>query len=82
VLVNNKDKIKNLNIDFNKYIDTNSIPEWLKDSLKKGLEPLKEILNINLDFDTFKNLEEKARWKVNEFLDNNVWWLIDSIKNK
>jgi hypothetical protein len=27
VLVNNKDKIKNLNIDFSKYINTNSIPE-------------------------------------------------------
>jgi hypothetical protein len=27
VIVNNKDKIKNLNIDFSKYIDTNSIPE-------------------------------------------------------
>jgi uncharacterized protein YpuA (DUF1002 family) len=27
VLVNNKEKIKNLNIDFNKYVDTNSIPE-------------------------------------------------------
>jgi hypothetical protein len=54
----------------------------LKNSLKKWLEPLKEILNINIDFDSLKNLEEQARWKVNEFLDNNVWWLIDSIKKQ
>jgi hypothetical protein len=35
VLVNNKDIVKSLNIDFNKYVDLSSSPLTLKDSLIK-----------------------------------------------
>lgn len=82
VLVNNKKKIKELNINFNDYVDLSSAPVSLKDSLIQWLEPLEEILNINLDIDSLLKLEEKATKKVNEFLENKVWPLIDSIKNK
>lgn len=78
VLTNNKDKLKDINIDFNKYIDLSSVPTWLKESLIKWLEPLEEILNINLNFDSLLNLEDKA----NEFIKNNVWELIDSIRKQ
>lgn len=82
VLVNNKDTVKNLNIDFNSYVDLSSAPISLKDSLIQWLKPLEKILNINLDIDALLKLEEDARSKFNEFLENNVWWLIDSIKNQ
>lgn len=82
VLVNNKDTVKNLNIDFNSYVDLSSAPVSLKDSLIQWLKPLEKILNINLNIDAILKLEEDTRSKFNEFLENNVWWLIDSIKNK
>lgn len=81
VLVNNKEVVKNLWIDFNSYVNLSLVPDSLKESMVKSLEPLKDILNINLDFASIKDLEEKAKWKINEFLDENVWGLIDSFKN-
>ncbi len=82
VLVNNKDKVKELNIDFNKYVDLSSASASIKDNLIKWLDPLKEIFNINLDFNSLIELEKKAKAKVTDFLQNNVWPLIDSIKKQ
>lgn len=81
VLIDNKNIVKNLNLDFNNYVNLSLVPDWLKDSLINWLAPLKDIFNINLDIDSIKSLEESARWKINDFLDENVWWLIDSLKN-
>lgn len=80
VLVNNKDIVKSLNIDFNKYVDLSSSPLTLKDSLIKWLEPLEEILNINFNLESLLKLEEKASNKLNELLEDNIWPIIDSIK--
>ncbi len=82
LLVSNKEKIKNLNIDFNKYVDMTKVPDWLKESMIESLKPLQEIFKINLNFDSIKDLKKKAEWQVNQFLDNNFWWLIESIKKQ
>lgn len=82
LLINNKDKVKKLNIDFNNYVDLSVVPAWLKNSLINSLDPLKEIFKINLNFESLLKLKEKAKEKVNEFLEKNVWGIIDSIKNK
>ncbi len=71
LLISNKEKIKNLNIDFNNYVDMTKIPNWLKESMIESLKPR---------FDSVKDLKEKADWKINQFLDDNFWWLIESIK--
>lgn len=71
-LVNNKDQIDKLNIDFNKYVDTSKIPDSLKDSMIKSLEPLKEIFKNTPDLENILNFWEKIKDKA--------WWLIDSIK--
>lgn len=71
-LVNNKDQIDKLNIDFNKYVDTSKIPDSLKDSMIKSLEPLKEIFKNTPDLENILDFWEKIKDKA--------WWLIDSIK--
>lgn len=81
LLVANKSSIKNINLDFNSYVNLSSVPDSLKESMIKSLDPLKGILNINLDFSSLSDIEQKARWKVSEFLDENVWWLIEAFKN-
>nr|MDD3720254.1 FecR domain-containing protein [Candidatus Gracilibacteria bacterium] len=81
VLIDNKNIVKNLNLDFNNYVNLSLVPDGLKDSLINGLAPLKDIFNINLDIDSIKSLEESARGKINDFLDENVGGLIDSLKN-
>ncbi len=81
VLANHKELVKELNIDFNKYVNLSLVPDWLKESMINSLTPLKDILNINLDLSSLKSLDWAVKWKINEFLDENVGWLIDSIKN-
>gem|GEM_PF-5588008 len=61
LLLSNKDKLKELNINFNDYVDLSVVPDSLKQSLIDSLQPLKEILNINLNFDDIKNFSDKAR---------------------
>jgi len=80
LLLSNKDKLKELNINFNDYVDLSVVPDSLKQSLIDSLQPLKEILNINLNFDDIKNFSDKARWKMDEFLQENVGPLLNNFK--
>lgn len=75
ILVENKDIIKNLNIDFNKYVDLTKIPDSLKKSMLDSLKPLKDIFKIpDLNY-----LLDKTKWGL-DTIKTNVWWLIESIK--
>lgn len=80
LLLSNKDKLKELNINFNDYVDLSVVPDSLKQSLINSLQPLKEILNINLNFDDIKNFSDKARLKMDEFLQEKVGPLLNNFK--
>ncbi|NDK08187.1 hypothetical protein EOM39_02975 [Candidatus Gracilibacteria bacterium] len=69
-LVNNKDQIDKLNIDFNKYVDTSKIPDSLKDSMIKSLEPLKEIFKNTPDLENILNFGEKIKDKAGGLIDS------------